>query len=113
MKFITAEELAKSGKNGLLMLDIRDDSKFSASTVPGSINIDVYSDIKQGNYEKARQKLSALPKDKEIITICNAGITAQPASLILESMGYRTKVLENGMIGWNELNLQFRQKDVS
>ena len=103
MKFITSKELAKNKQKDILVLDIRDENKFRTNTVPGSVNIDVYSDIKLGSYEKVKQKLSILPKDKEIITVCNAGITAQPASSILESMGYRTKVLENGMIGWNEI----------
>jgi len=108
MKFITPKELAESGREGIMVLDIRDADKFSKGTVPDSINIDVYSDIHLQNYEKVRQKLSALPKDEEIITLCNAGFTAQPASLILESMGYRTRVLEDGMIGWNELKKQDR-----
>lgn len=108
MLFITSKELDESRKEGILVLDIRDENKFRAGTVPNSINIDVYSDIHLQNYEKVRQKLSALPKDKEIITVCNAGFTAQPASLILESMGYKTRVLENGMIGWNELKKQGR-----
>ena len=101
MEFITSEELAEKKKDDVLILDIRDDIKFRTNTVPGSINIDVYSDIKLGRYEIVKKKLVVLPKDKEIITVCNAGVIAQPASLILESMGYRTRVLENGMIGWN------------
>lgn len=99
MEFITAEEL-KQSKGEFLILDIRDSIAFTQSHVDGSMNIDVYDDIHERNYEIARQKLSRLPKDKTIITVCNAGITAQPASLILESMGYKTKVLEDGMMGW-------------
>ena len=99
MEFITAEEL-KQGKGEFLILDIRDSIAFSHGHVDGSINIDVYENIHDGDYEIARQKLSRLPKDKTIITVCNAGITAQPASMILESMGYKTKVLEDGMMGW-------------
>lgn len=110
MKFITPKEFdesrKKSTKGSIIVLDIRDADKFIAGTVPDSINIDVYSDIHLQDYEKVRQKLSALPKDKEIITLCNAGFTAQPASLILESMGYKTRVLEKGMIGWNEMKKQ-------
>lgn len=100
MEFITAAEL-KQKKGEFLILDIRDSIAFSQSHVEGSINIDVYDHIHEGNYEIARQKLSRLPKDKIIITVCNAGITAQPASLILGAMGYKTKVLEDGMIGWD------------
>ena len=113
VKSIKPKELLNSNNKSILILDIRNKNKFDEWHIQGSQNIDVYNDIWAGNFEDVRKKLSKLPKDKEIITICNAGITAQPASLILESMGYRTKVLENGMIGWNELSLQFKQKDVS
>lgn len=99
MEFITAEELRKR-KDEFMILDIRDASNFSRRHIGGSINIDVYGSIHEGDYETVREKLSKLPKDKTIITVCNAGVTAQPASLILESIGYKTKVLEDGMIGW-------------
>ena len=100
MEFITAKELSEN-KNNFLILDIRDAKKFTRNTVQGSINIDVYADIHVGNYELAKEKLSILPKDKEIVLVCNTGSTTQPASMILESMGYKAKVLELGMVGWN------------
>ena len=100
MEFIKSAEL-KQRKGEFLVLDIRDGISFSKGHVERSINIDVYDDIHQGNYDAVRQKLEKLPKGKTIITVCNAGVTAQPASLILESMGYKTKVLENGMMGWD------------
>lgn len=100
MEFITVKEL-RQRKNEFLILDIRDAFNFSQSHIDGSVNIDVYDGIHEGDYGVVRGKLRNLPRDKTIITVCNAGITAQPASLILESMGYKTKVLEDGMIGWN------------
>ena len=102
MEFITAKELLENKKD-FLVLDIRDENKFRQNTVPGSINIDVYNDIHEGNYETERKKLSVLPKEKEIALVCNRGSTTQPACQILESMGYRAKVLESGMVGWNSM----------
>lgn len=100
MEFITAKELSES-KNKFIVLDIRDEDKFRRNTVPGSINIDIYGDIHEGNYGAVMEKLNALPKEKEIVLVCNTGSTTQPACQILESMGYRAKVLELGMVGWN------------
>ncbi len=100
MEFITAKELSENKKD-FLILDIRDADKFRQNTVEGSINIDVYKDIHEGNYETVRKKLSVLPKEKEIVLVCNMGSTTQPACTILESMGYKAKVLELGMVGWN------------
>jgi len=66
--------------------------------------MDVFQDIWDGNLETVKQKLKELPKDKKIITVCNAGVTAQKASGLLESLGYDTSVLEGGMKGWNALH---------
>lgn len=100
MEFITAQELSQR-KDEYLILDIRDNESFTQKHIEGSLNIDVYDDIHNGDYRIVEKKLSSLPKTKTIITVCNAGITAQPASSILGSMGYTTKVLEDGMLGWN------------
>lgn len=44
-----------------------------------------------------------LPKDREIVTVCAKGVAAQEAAAILESGGYRVRVLEGGMQAWSSL----------
>ena len=100
MQSITSKELIKNNDKSVLILDIRNSNQFEDWHIKGSKNIDTYNDIWEGNFDLVKQKLNLLPKDKKIVTVCNAGVTAQPASLILESIGYKTKVLEDGMIGW-------------
>ena len=104
MQTITSKELAKNNDKSILVLDIRESDKFNDWHIDGSENIDVYSDIWEGDFDKVKQKLSQLPKDKKIVTVCNAGVTSQNASMLLESMGYSTLVLEKGMMGWNSLH---------
>ncbi len=104
MQFITSKEMAKNNDKLVLVLDIRQENNFRDWHIKDSINIDVYDDIWQGNFDTVKKKLSNLPKDKKIVTVCNAGVTSQNASTLLESMGYNTAVLEKGMIGWNELH---------
>ena len=101
MKYISAKDLANS--KDTLILDIRDVESFNSWHIPDSENIDVYRDIWEGNLDNVKQKLSQLPK-KKIVTVCNAGVTAQKASDVLESLGYETIVLEKGMMGWNTLH---------
>ena len=101
---ITPKELIKNNDESVLILDIRHSSSFNDWHIKDSLNIDVYDDIWQGNFESVKQKLSNLPKDRKIITVCNAGVTSQNASMLLESMGYSTLVLEKGMMGWNSLH---------
>ena len=104
MEQITAKELAAKNDKSMLILDIREPTKFSDWHINNSINIDVYQDIWNGNLGAVKQKLSKLPKNKKIITVCNAGVTSEKASMLLESLGYDTAVLERGMIGWNILH---------
>ena len=107
MQSITAKQLIKTKDKGLLIVDIRKSSTFKEWNIKNSENIDVYDDIWSGNFEVVKKKLSGLPKEKEIITVCNAGVTSQNASMILESMGYKTSFLEKGMMGWNLLHQPF------
>jgi len=104
MRQITAKELAKNNDGSILILDIRDSDKFNDWNIKDSQNIDVYSDIWEGNLDLVKENLSKLPKDKKIVTVCNAGITSKKASELLESLGYNTLVLEKGMMGWNSLH---------
>ena len=104
MESITSKELLKSNDESSLILDIRHSNSFKDWHIKDSINIDVYDDIWNGNFEDVKRKLSQLPKDKKIVTVCNAGVTSQNASMLLESMGYSTLVLEKGMAGWNALH---------
>jgi glyoxylase-like metal-dependent hydrolase (beta-lactamase superfamily II)/rhodanese-related sulfurtransferase len=104
MKQITSKELVNSSDKSILVLDIRGSDKFRDWHINGSENIDVYDDIWEGNFDNVKKKLSQLPKDRKIVTVCNAGVTSQNASVLLESMGYKTMVLERGMIGWNSLH---------
>ena len=104
MQTITSKELAKNNDESILILDIRNFNAFKDWHIKGSKNIDVYNNIWEGNFEKVKKELSKLPKEKTIVTVCNAGVTSQNASMLLESMGFKTIVLEKGMLGWNSLH---------
>ena len=104
MQKITSKELLENNDKSVLILDIRDQSKFKDWHIKDSLNIDVYNEIWEGNFDAVKKKLSSLPKDKKIVTVCNAGVTSQNASMLLDSMGYSTLVLEKGMLGWNTLH---------
>jgi len=104
MQQISAKELINEKDDSILILDIRDSNTFNEWHIPGSQNINVSKEIADGNLEKAKEKLSQLPRDKTIVTVCHAGISSQKAADVLDSLGYKTVVLEKGMIGWNRLH---------
>jgi len=104
MQQITAKELLSNNDESILIVDIRDSDNFDDWHIKGSKNVDVYKDIWNNNLDKVKNKLSQLPKDKKIVTVCNVGQTSQKASTLLESLGYNTLILEKGMMGWNALH---------
>lgn len=91
-----------SDRNGFILLDIREPDEFNDWNIPGSLNIPVNDLIARGNYAEIKLKLSVLPLDKLIITICAKGINSQVAASILRELGYNTVSLDKGMKGWNE-----------
>ncbi len=101
MQTITSKDLLNNKDTSLLILDIREEQPFNDWHIKDSLNIPVYNDIWQGNFDRVKKMLGKLPKDKKIVTVCNAGVTSQNASMLLESMGYDTLILERGMMGWN------------
>ena len=86
-----------------LVLDIRHSDEYEEWHIPGSENIDVYDEL-EANPETAREPLSQLPSDREIVTVCGAGVLSQEATELLEEMGYEAKTLVDGMNGWSRVH---------
>jgi glyoxylase-like metal-dependent hydrolase (beta-lactamase superfamily II)/rhodanese-related sulfurtransferase len=103
MELISSKELANN-KEDVVIVDIRDSNQFQDWHINDSKNIDIYSDLMSGNLEAAKERLNELPKDRQIVTVCNIGVSSQQASLLLEELGYKTSVLEKGMMGWNSVH---------
>ena len=78
--------------NPPLLLDVRDISDFQSWHIPGSKNIPIMD---------LEEKSSSMDKDREIITICNLGVSSRGAAEMLSGKGYHAKVLEGGLKGWN------------
>ena len=91
------------GTNPPLVLDIRHRNEYEEWHIPGSENIDVYDEL-EANPEVAREPLSQLPSDREIITVCGAGVLSQEATQLLEEMGYEARTLVDGMNGWSRVH---------
>lgn len=106
MSEISPEELGEqlqTDENGLLVVDIRHEDEFDDWHVPGSVNVDVYDELAD-DPDKAKDALSGLPEEKEIITVCGAGIAAETAANVLREMDYTAATLEDGMNGWSRVH---------
>jgi len=106
MAEITPDELnevLESDEDDPFVLDIRHAEEFREWRIPGSVNVDVYDELRE-DPESADEALSAVPADAEVVTVCAAGVLSQRATDRLEEMGYDAKTLEDGMAGWSRVH---------
>lgn len=96
-KIIPGEQLLKRlDNNNVFLLDVRSEDEFSDYKIPGSVNIPLHKLFQKEN-------ISKIPQDKEIITICPHGNRAMLASFALARHQIDSKILENGLAGWNQV----------
>jgi glyoxylase-like metal-dependent hydrolase (beta-lactamase superfamily II) len=86
-----------------LVLDIRHEADFEAWHIPGSINVDVYDELTE-DPERAREDLSDLPRDEQIVTVCAAGVVSETATEVLQELDHDAVTLADGMNGWSRVH---------
>lgn len=87
----------------VLVVDVRHESDYEEWHIPGSVNVDVYDEL-QEDTETAKDELADLPAEKEVVTVCAAGVVAETAADTLEEMGYDAATLADGMNGWSRVH---------
>ena len=93
---ITASDfnnLYKAKPNKILLIDVRENEEFSASSIEGSISIPL-SHLNQESDLKFIQKESL---SKEIFTICKSGKRSEKASRILSRFKIPSRSIEGGI----------------
>ena|SRR3989344_6380643 len=96
MDIIEPEELKKKleNKKNIFLLDVRTPEEFEEQRIKGSINIPI---------NELQERLNEIPKDKEIITICEHGNRSLRAAYFLNKKGYKALSLTGGMEDWSRL----------
>lgn len=102
---ITPKELSDS--KDMIVVDIRPKEDYENWHIRGSMNIDIYNDVLSENLHAAAQKLLQIKTNKQIVAVCNAGVTAKIASQMLQSQGKNSSYLEGGMMGWSRFHKLF------
>ncbi len=101
MKQIDVETLRRWLEDGspVTVLDIRSPEDRAQWFIPGSIHVNAYAALKAG----APDALSgiALPMDRPVVTICNAGKVSQVAAEQLLERGVQAVPLAGGMKSWS------------
>jgi peroxiredoxin family protein/rhodanese-related sulfurtransferase/TusA-related sulfurtransferase len=80
------EDVVNPGENQLL-LDVRTPAEVEAGTIPGAVNIPL---------DELRERLSEVPKEKEILVFCQAGLRGYLACRILGQHGFDCRNLTGG-----------------
>ncbi len=79
-------------KEDFILLDVGSPKEHDESRIPGSILIPLGS---------LRGRMSELPMDKEIVTLCTSSIRGYEAALNLKAAGFRkVRVMDGGVMMW-------------
>ncbi len=85
-----ADEVVEPG-NGKLLVDVRSPMEVKAGTIPGAVNVPV---------DDLRDRLSELPRDKELLVFCQVGLRGYLACRILSQAGFKCRNLTGGYKTW-------------
>jgi glyoxylase-like metal-dependent hydrolase (beta-lactamase superfamily II)/rhodanese-related sulfurtransferase len=81
------------------VLDIRTEEDRAQWSIPGSIHIDAYNDLKAGNPGALAE--AVFPPEAPVVTICNMGRVSQAAAQVLDARGFDALFVEGGMKSWS------------
>lgn len=96
------------------VLDIRTNEDREQWAIPGSIHVNAYDALRAG--EPGALAGAALPSDRPVITVCNAGRVSQTAADVLTARGFDARSLVGGMkawsLAWNEAEVPLADPSV-
>jgi glyoxylase-like metal-dependent hydrolase (beta-lactamase superfamily II)/rhodanese-related sulfurtransferase len=81
------------------VLDIRTVDDYAQWAIPGSVHINAYEALRNGRPGALAE--AQLPRDRPIVTICNAGRVSQTAAALLAERGFDARSLAGGMKAWS------------
>ena len=81
------------------VLDIRSDDDRLQWSIPGSIHVNAYESLRQGEPGLLRDAL--VPHGRPVVTVCNAGRMSEKAADFLTDRGIDVYSLAGGMKAWS------------
>jgi glyoxylase-like metal-dependent hydrolase (beta-lactamase superfamily II) len=81
------------------VLDIRTDDDHAQWAIPGSLHVNAYEALRNG--QPGALADLAIPTDRPVVTICNAGKISQTAADVLATRGFDARSLAGGMKAWS------------
>jgi rhodanese-related sulfurtransferase len=87
---------ARLAEGSVHVLDVRQPIEWRRGHIPGSHNLPLLH---------LKSRLSTLPRDKAIVTVCASGHRSGVAARKLQRAGYQAENLKGGMHTWTEAGL--------
>jgi len=81
------------------VLDVRSDEDRAQWAIPGSVHMNAYDALRAG--QPGALAAAALPFDRPVVTVCNAGRVSDTAAAILAERGFDARSLVGGMKAWS------------
>ena len=103
-KSISVEDAAQSIKNGVLVIDVREQNEYDQAHIENSVLVPLST--------VSAEKINEInPQNKTILIHCHAGKRSKVAANIILSQGYAGEILEldEGISAW----IEFGQKIIS
>ena len=89
-----AKELHDSGA---MLIDVRESNEYRNGHAPGAKLISL------GVIER---RFGEIPKERQILVVCQSGMRSSQAAKILSSNGYQVKNVSGGMANWQRAGLK-------
>jgi NADPH-dependent 2,4-dienoyl-CoA reductase/sulfur reductase-like enzyme/rhodanese-related sulfurtransferase len=84
----------EAGRDGSLLVDVRQPAEFEAGHIPGAVNIPL---------NELRARLDELPRDREVLLCCGVGQRSYYATRVLMQRGLRVRNLPGGLQTWGAM----------
>ena len=100
-KQIEADTLREwlDGQQPVTVLDIRTDDDRAQWAIPGSVHLNAYEALRAGHPGVLAD--ATFPRDRPVVTVCNAGRVSQTAAEMLADRGFDARSLAGGMKAWS------------
>jgi rhodanese-related sulfurtransferase len=83
-----------------LVLDLRQPAEYQAGHIPGATLLPI---------SELSRSLSELPRDREIVCICNFGANSDSVAQLLSGAGFKSVNMSEGMVGWQHAGLPIKK----
>ena len=98
---LTPSDAHARGRDGAILLDVREPDEWQSGHAAGAKHIPL---------GQLRARLSALPRDREIITICRSGNRSSRAAAELRRAGFTAvRNMAGGMTAWARAGLPIQR----